>query len=55
MVAFCSAVQRLLLIDLCYKFRLWVDFKVESVSIISFIASAAGQEKNKTLYKNEKK
>ena len=45
MVVLCSTVQRLPLIDLRWKSRLWVDFKIVSVLIASFITSAAGQEK----------
>ena len=45
MVVLCSTVQRLPLIDLRWKSRLWVDFKIVSVLIVSFITSAAGQEK----------
>ena len=44
-------MQRLPLIDLRWKSRLWVDFKTLSVLIVSFITSAAGQEKeNKDLH-----
>ena len=33
------------MIDLRWKSRLWLDFKIESVLIASFIISAVGQEK----------
>ena len=50
MVAFYSTLQRLPLIDLCWKSRLWVDFKIEFVLIVSFITFAVGHEKeNKIL------
>ena len=45
MLVLCSTVQRLPLIDLRWKSRLWVDFKILSVLIVSFITSATDQEK----------
>lgn len=51
MMAFCSTIQRPLLIDLCQKSQLWVDFKTEFVLIFTFVTSAADQEQeNKFLY-----
>lgn len=51
MVTFCSTVQRVLLINLCQKSQLWVDFKTEFVLIFTFVTSAADQEQeNKFLY-----
>ena len=39
------------MIDLCWKPRMWwLDFKRESVLIISFITSAAGQGKEDTIF-----
>ena len=38
------------MIDLCWKSRLWwLDFKRESVLIVSFITSPAGQGKKDTI------
>ena len=64
MFTFCSTVQRLPLIPLCWKSRVWVDFEIdsvlsrvwvdfeiESVLIVSFFTSVVGQEKEtKTFY-----
>ena len=51
MVAFWSTVQRLSLIILCWKSRVWVDFKINLHSSIK-----AGQQKeNKNLYVAMKK
>ena len=44
MVAFYSTLQRLPLIELCWKSRLQVDFKIESALNVSFITLAAGQD-----------
>ena len=34
-VAFCSTVQRIPQIVLCWKSRMWVEFKIESVFLLS--------------------
>ena len=50
MGAFCSTVQKLQIV-LCWKPKLLIDFKIESVLIVSFITQAESQEKeNKILY-----
>ena len=47
MIAFCSAVETSTDIVLCWKYRLWVDFKIETVLFL--IITSAGQE-NKIYY-----
>ena len=42
MIPFCSAVQTSTDIVLYWKYRLWVDFKTESVLFL--IITSAGQE-----------
>ena len=35
MLVFCSTVQRLPLIVLCWKYQLWIDVKIESVLLLA--------------------
>ena len=42
MIAFCSAVQTSTDIALCWKYRFWLGFKIESVLFV--ILTSAGQE-----------
>ena len=47
MIAFCSVVQTPTDIVLCWKYRLWVDFKIESVLFLIIIS--ASQERKKVI------
>ena len=48
LVTFCSTVQRLLLVVLFWKYRLWVDFKIKYVLFLSSYQQA--RKKNKIRY-----
>ena len=47
MIAFCSVVQTCTDIVLCWKYRLWVDFKIESALVLIIVLTS--QERKKVI------